>query len=104
MTIPCLFLFFFIQWHVVSYSLFVLLLLLLLLLSIINSQFFSKYNNFIFAHVKRMIFHVKKTRIFFLFLGGGKYKAWFTLIIQVHLRKLQYGEKLIFFLVTYFKK
>ncbi len=66
MTIPCLFFFFVIQWHVVSYTLFVLLLLLLLL-SIINSQFFSKYNNFIFAHVKRMIFHVKKTRIFFLF-------------------------------------
>ncbi len=64
--IPCLFFFLVIQWHVVSYSLFVLLLLLLLL-SIINSQFFSKYNNFIFARVKRMIFHVKKTMIFFLF-------------------------------------
>ncbi len=61
---------------------------------IINRQFFSKYNNFIFAHVKRMIFHVKKTRIFFLFFFFGRKVQSLIYIIQVHLRKLV--KKLIF--------
>ncbi len=36
--------------------------------------------------------------------GGACLQYSIPITTQVHLRKLEYGEKVIFFLVTYFKK